>query len=50
LIEGKERWRKFLAEAATIPGDRSAMLEFVENDAPENFLRDAAILQSWLKP
>ena len=50
LIEGKERWRKFLAEAATIPGDSSAMLEFVENDAPENFLRDAAILQSWLKP
>ena len=48
LAEGTERWRKFLAAAATIPGDRSAMIEFVENDAPENFLRDAATLQNWL--
>lgn len=50
LAEGTERWRKFLDEAATIPGDRCAMLEFVENDAPENLLRDAATLLSWLKP
>lgn len=50
LAEGTERWKKFLALTAEIPGDRSAMLEFVENDAPENFLRDAATLLDWLKP
>ena len=48
LAEGAERWRKFLAAAAAIPGDRYAMLEFVAGDAPENFLRDAATLRAWL--
>lgn len=48
LAEGAERWRAFLNVAATVPGDRYAMLEFVEGDAPANFLRDAATLKSWL--
>jgi len=26
-----------------------ALLEFVAEDAPENFLRDAEILKGWLK-
>lgn len=48
LAEGSERWKHFLQLAAAAPGDRYAMLEFVENDAPENFLRDAATLKALL--
>ena len=48
LVEGADRWRAFLDVAATAPGDRYAMLEFVEGDSPANFLRDAATLKSWL--
>ena len=50
LADGAERWREFLAIAAGATGDRYAMLEFVERDAPECFLRDAATLKSWLIP
>jgi 3-dehydroshikimate dehydratase len=49
LAEGEERWRKFLAAARKAPGDRGAMLEFVRDESPENFLRDAATLTGWLK-
>jgi 3-dehydroshikimate dehydratase len=49
LSEGMERWKKFIARTAQIPGDRCAMLEFVENDTPESFLRDAATLRDLLK-
>ena len=48
LADGADRWREFLAIAAGAPGDRYAMLEFVERDAPECFLRDAATLKAWL--
>ena len=50
LEEGADRWRQFLDLALTVPGDRYALLEFVEGDAPENFLRDAATLKRWLTP
>ncbi|MDB6093662.1 MAG: xylose isomerase [Verrucomicrobia bacterium] len=49
LAEGAERWSRFLALAEKAPGDRYAMLEFVEADAPANFLRDASTLKAWLK-
>ncbi len=48
LGEGAERWGSYLAAAAEAPGDRYALLEFVERDAPECFLRDAAVLRGWL--
>lgn len=48
LADGAARWRKFLAAAWQVPGDRGAMLEFVQEDRPENFLRDAATLREWL--
>ncbi len=48
LAEGAERWRKFLAAARRAPGDRGAMLEFVRDEAPKNFLRDAATLKALL--
>ncbi len=50
LADGVARWGNFLELAATAPGDRYAMLEFVEGDAPVSFLRDAATLKSWLSP
>ena len=50
LADGAARWRGFLDLAATAPGDRYAMLEFVEGDAPASFLRDAATLKGWLSP
>lgn len=49
LAEGEARWRKFLSAALKAPGDRGAMLEFVCDEAPENFLRDAATLKQWLE-
>ncbi len=49
LAEGAARWAKFFRRIATVPGDRCAMLEFVEADAPECFLRDAATLKQWLE-
>lgn len=48
LSEGTAVWRDYLAAAKTAAGDRYALLEFVEQDAPENFLRDAAVLREWL--
>jgi len=50
LADGAAQWRKFLDVAATAAGDRHAMLEYVEADAPASFLRDAATLKSWLSP
>lgn len=51
LAVGAARWADFLRLADTapaLPGGRYAMLEFVENDAPESFLRDAPVLKAWL--
>jgi len=48
LADGSVRWHEFLEIAAGAPGDRYAMLEFVERDAPECYLRDAATLKAWL--
>lgn len=48
LAEGAERWTQFLGIAKTLPGERHAMLEFVQGDEPEAFLRDAAALKQWL--
>lgn len=48
LSEGAERWLAFLHIVGDLPGDRYAMLEFVEGDDPEKFRRDAATLKAWL--
>ena len=49
LAEGTARWQKFLAQVKRLPGDRYAMLEFVTDDQPDNFRRDAATLREWLQ-
>lgn len=49
LVEGAARWAAFLAELKALPGDRFALLEFVEGDREEAFLRDAGTLRMWLR-
>lgn len=48
LAEGENVWKTYLRLAAACPGQRFATLEFVKDDSPEQFLRDAAVLHSWL--
>jgi sugar phosphate isomerase/epimerase len=48
LADGRGLWIKYLALAAKIEGERFALIEFVENDEPDNFIADAKILKSWL--
>jgi sugar phosphate isomerase/epimerase len=49
LAEGQARWKSFLDVARSLPGEHYAMLEYVPDDSPENFLRDGATLRDWLK-
>jgi 3-dehydroshikimate dehydratase len=49
LADGEERWAGFLRVLRTLPGDRFALLEFVPEDSPESFFRDAATLTTWLR-
>jgi sugar phosphate isomerase/epimerase len=46
LSAGRETWSRYLEEIAAASGDRYAMLEFVKNDDPAQFLEDAAVLKS----
>lgn len=48
LADGAGRWAAFWPHARRAPGDRFALLEFVQGDSPEAFLRDAATLRDWL--
>lgn len=48
LAEGAERWGRFWPLLKQAPGDRYALLEFVQKDEPAAFLRDAATLCEWL--
>ncbi len=48
LAEGSEVWNACLAVADESGTDRFALLEFVRDDDPEQFLQDAATLKSWL--
>jgi sugar phosphate isomerase/epimerase len=48
LAVGAAEWRPYLATVRALPGDRFALLEFVQDDAPAAFLRDAATLRQWL--
>lgn len=45
LADGRDEWREYLKLANNIPGTHYAMLEFVTDDAPENFPADAAALK-----
>lgn len=48
LAEGMEEWRTYLDIVRTAPKERAVMLEFVQNDDPQQFLRDAEVLKKLL--
>jgi sugar phosphate isomerase/epimerase len=48
LADGTERWAQFWPLLKQAAGDRHALLEFVQGDSPEAFLRDAVTLRQWL--
>lgn len=47
LAEGHEAWPQYLALAADNTLLRPALIEFVQDDNPEQFLQDAQTLRSW---
>ncbi|MBI5380732.1 MAG: sugar phosphate isomerase/epimerase [Opitutae bacterium] len=48
LAEGVAPWRTYFDTVQKLPGDRYAMLEFVQGDEPEQLVRDAATLTQLL--
>jgi len=48
LAEGAQAWAQYLAAARATGRDHFALIEFVRNDAPEQFLADAQALKGWL--
>lgn len=48
LSVGTEDWCNYLSILRTSQRERFLMLEFVQNDSVESFLRDAQTLRSWL--
>lgn len=48
LVEGARHWKEYFARAAATGRDHFVMLEFVADESPENFLRDAAVLKRLL--
>jgi 3-dehydroshikimate dehydratase len=49
LADGADEWIKYFERVRALPDDRFALLEFVREDKPEQFLRDAETLKAWLK-
>jgi 3-dehydroshikimate dehydratase len=48
LAEGYTAWRRLLQFVNKLPGDRYCLLEFVRDDAPEQFIKDAQTLNRLL--
>ena len=48
LAASEEGWMQYLRKVASSGRDHFAMLEFVQDDVPESFLRDAVTLKRWL--
>lgn len=48
LSEYAVQWKGYLARINALGGERYALLEFVRNDDPAQFLADAATLRGWL--
>lgn len=50
LLDTKtDEWTRYLAKVATTNRDHIAMIEFVRDDEPGNFLKDAQTLKQWLE-
>ena len=48
LEQGESKWKQYLGRIRQAAGDRYVMIEFVKDDSPQAFLRDAATLRKWL--
>ena len=48
LADGAALWTTYLQAIASTNRDHFAMIEFVKDNIPENFLRDAVMLNNWL--
>ncbi len=48
LSEGAAAWAEYLPHIAATGRTHYAMIEFVKEDSPDNFLLDAATLRQWL--
>jgi sugar phosphate isomerase/epimerase len=48
LEQGESEWKQYLVRIRQAAGDRYVMIEFVKDDSPQAFLRDAATLRKWL--
>ena len=48
LAEGQAEWLHYFNIVRLSGRDHPVMLEFVQDDSPENFLRDAQTLRGWL--
>jgi hypothetical protein len=47
LEEGAAEWKRFLS--VPLPaGEHYALMEFVRNDSPEQFMKDAVVLKNWV--
>ena len=49
LADGRAAWERYLAKARSTGQNHFAMLEFVREDEPNNFLQDALTLKQWLQ-
>ena len=49
LAAGKDVWAEYLARAATSGLTHHVLLEFVAEDSPDAFLRDAETLSAWVR-
>ena len=49
LSEGRSFWEKLLAEARTAPHAGAALIEFVKDGTPEQFLADAQVLRKMVE-
>lgn len=49
LAEGSNDWKDYFNVPLDPAYEHYALMEFVRNDDPEQFLKDAATLKSWLK-
>ena len=50
LAAGAEAWEQYLEKIASTDRTHHAMIEFVRDDAPEQFLADAETLKKWAAP
>ncbi|HKK19320.1 MAG TPA: TIM barrel protein [Opitutales bacterium] len=49
LLDGVDDWKAYLEPLRELKEDRYVILEFVKDDAPEQFLEDARVLKALLK-